>query len=130
VRLLQAVGLVGILVGWASACDNEVETAGLLTFGFETSSFVPCGHQDAWWVVGSDELVQRYAALQIPPGQSAYARLRGDRSDRGQYGHLGTYRAAPPDPRMQPTGRTGAQCLPGGTLRERVQERRIVRAPA
>jgi hypothetical protein len=91
-RLLQAVGFVALLVGWASGCDNEVETAGLLTFGFETSSLVPCGHQDAWWVVASDELMQRYAALQIPPGQSAYARLRGDRSDRGQYGHLGAYR--------------------------------------
>jgi hypothetical protein len=92
VRPLHPSGVAGLLLALVSGCDGEVETAGLLTFGFETSSFLPCGHQEAWWVRGREDLTQHYAALELPPGQSAYARLRGERSDRGHYGHLDIYR--------------------------------------
>ena len=91
-RPLRALGVAGLLLALMSGCDGEVETAGLLTFGFEASSFLPCGHQEAWWVMGREDLTQRYAALELPPGRSAYARLRGERSDRGHYGHLDAYR--------------------------------------
>jgi hypothetical protein len=73
----HVLGLAGLLLSLVSGCDNEVKTAGLLTFGLEVNSFRPCGHEEAWWVVAPDELMQRYAALEVPPGQSAYARLRG-----------------------------------------------------
>jgi hypothetical protein len=86
------LGLAGFLLSLVSGCDNEVETAGLLSLDFEANSFLPCGHEEAWWVLAPDELMQRYAALEIPPGQSAYATLRGERSDRGHYGHLDAYR--------------------------------------
>ena len=97
-RIPQILGLVGLLLAGVTGCDDdeEVETEGLLTFGFygqgSISSFLPCGHQEAWWVVAPEELTQRYAGLQIGPGESAYARLRGDRSDRGHYGNLDAYR--------------------------------------
>jgi hypothetical protein len=87
-RVLALAGLVGSL----SSCDSEVETEGFLLFAFEASSFLPCGDEEAWWVVATDELMRRYAALELPSGHSAYARLRGERSDRGHYGHLGAYR--------------------------------------
>jgi hypothetical protein len=93
-RLARAVCLTAFLFGSASGCngDTELESEGLLTFDFEVSSFLPCGSQEAWWVVATNELSQQYGALNVPPGQSAFARLRGVRSGRGNYGHLGSYR--------------------------------------
>ena len=88
----HALGLAGFLLSLVSGCDNEVETAGLLTLDLEANAFLPCGHEEAWWVLAPDELMQRYAALEVPPGQSVYARLRGERSERGRYGHLDSYR--------------------------------------
>jgi hypothetical protein len=35
-----------------------------------------------------------------------------------------------PNPRMQPTGRRGAELRVGGALLERSKERKLVRAPA
>jgi len=43
---------------------------------------------------------------------------------------LAVVATAPPNPRMQPTGRTGAELCAGGTLLERSKERRFVRARA
>jgi hypothetical protein len=90
-RLARTVCFTAFLLGSASGCDSEIESEGLLTFDFEASSFLPCGSQEAWWVVATDELSQQYGALNVPPGQSAFARLRGDRSGRGHYGHLDSY---------------------------------------
>jgi hypothetical protein len=93
-QLARAVCLSAMLFSPAIGCsgDTEIESEGLLSFDFEVSSFLPCGSQEAWWVVATNELSQQYGALNIPPGQSAFSRLRGQRSGRGHYGHLSFYR--------------------------------------
>src|SRR4051794_17214154 len=93
-RVARAVGLSALILGLSIGCNggSEVESEGLLSFGFEASSFLPCGSQEGWWVIPTPELTQQYAALNVLPGQSAFASLRGQRSDRGHYGHLDSYR--------------------------------------
>jgi hypothetical protein len=114
VRRSVLIALAGFLLASASACDSETEAVGLLTFAFETSAFLPCGHQEAWWVTPSEDLVRRYAALRIPDGQSAYARLKGERSDRGRYGHLDAYRYAFEVTEVITLRRAGAGCGASG----------------
>src|SRR4051795_5600622 len=93
-KLAHATRLSPLLFGSILGCngESEVESEGLLSFGFEASSFLPCGSQEGWWVIPTPELTQQYAALNISPGQSAFASLRGQRSGRGHYGHLDSYR--------------------------------------
>lgn len=67
---------------------------GVVSFGFEVSSFAPCGGDQQWWVTDGDALLElqtRYNDLVEFPYTKAYARLKGNRSRIGEYGHLGAY---------------------------------------
>jgi hypothetical protein len=68
---------------------------GRVTFGFEESGFRPCNTDEQWWIVGSDDTIiefqERWGELGLDWYQHAYAEIRGSRSDRGEYGHLGAY---------------------------------------
>jgi hypothetical protein len=63
---------------------------GLYSFGFEVSSFSPCGGDERWWAGGSG-LTERYLALGVPSYEEVFVRLRGTPSETGRYGHLGAY---------------------------------------
>ena len=66
-----------------------------VTFGFEEAALRPCGSDEQWWIVGSDnaiiELQDRWTALGLEWYQHGYAEVRGERSRTGEYGHLGLY---------------------------------------
>ena len=66
--------------------DNSYH--GHYTYGFEVSSFMPCGSSERWWVSAETR------GLRTQLGERAgtvYAEVRGEISKRGSYGHLGAY---------------------------------------
>lgn len=70
--------------------DDEV-IAGRLSFGFEVSAFKPCGVDEVWWVSGPETLFRQYNEIADTEYEEVYARLRGVKSKKGEYGHLGAY---------------------------------------
>ncbi len=86
------------------ACENE-ETLektyeGQFSFGFEQSNFYPCGSNEVWWVIDGEEyskLIEEVTALSIGDTsigdscQGAYVVLRGVKSEKGSYGHMGSF---------------------------------------
>ncbi len=68
-------------------------TSGLVSLGFEDSTFLPCESAEAWWLSSYDgvDLWQRYDEQASKPHERLFAVLRGDRSREGSYGHLGGY---------------------------------------
>lgn len=84
---LSGCSLLGDIFG-----DSEYE--GIVTLGFEVVSFAPCRGSEQWWMTGGDgfeELQSRYNGLTNLPYEPVYAVLKGERSGRGEYGHLGAY---------------------------------------
>ena len=97
-----SVAFIVLLAAAASGCDlvgdifsEEKVYRGRVAFGFEASDFSPCGSDALWWITGSDEtyteLYDSYRALGVDWYQHAYAEVRGSRSGKGEYGHLGIY---------------------------------------
>lgn len=75
---------------------NQDVFEGMYAYGFETSAFVPCGVKEAWWVTPTNgevgqELTRAYDATVTEQYRSVFARVRGNLSARGAYGHLGAY---------------------------------------
>ena len=80
----------------------QIEVAGRYEYGWEKSSFRPCGSRDHWWVVPQDSVVAQQLRVttkaaregrQSTPDQGLlFARFRGDTSGIGKYGHLARYR--------------------------------------
>ncbi|MBT8401086.1 MAG: hypothetical protein KJO98_11465 [Rhodothermia bacterium] len=68
-------------------------TAGIVSLGFEDSTFLPCQSSEAWWLSWYDgvELWRMYEEKASKPHEQVYAVLRGDRSRQGAYGHLDGY---------------------------------------
>lgn len=68
---------------------------GRVSFGFEEAGFRPCGSDEQWWIVGSDdninELQQKWNDLGLPWYEHGYAEVKGERTSKGEYGHLGAY---------------------------------------
>jgi hypothetical protein len=62
--------------------------------GFEASSFRACGRQDYWWLSGNLQPIFEVMPPAEPPtySRAAYARVRGQRSGPGRYGHAGGWR--------------------------------------
>lgn len=91
-RLLMLGLMALVLVGCAGGGDEEDGVyEGFLAFGFETSSFVPCGAEENWWVIPNQQTSDGYTAVSQQPYQAVFARLKGDVSEPGMYGHLGQY---------------------------------------
>ena len=65
-----------------------------MAFGFEESGFRPCDSKEQWWIAGGDavaDLQTRYNDLGVNWYEPVYAKLRGSKTQTGQYGHLGAY---------------------------------------
>jgi hypothetical protein len=68
---------------------------GIYIAGWEASSFRACSHSDYWWMSGEigpifDAVPRNPETLQT--ATAAYVHVRGRRSKRGSYGHLGAFR--------------------------------------
>ncbi len=94
---MKTLGIIVLIVILsASGCgifdsnDDEV-FAGRLSFGFEVSAFKPCGVEEIWWVSGSESLFRQYNEIADTEYEEVYARLRGVKSKKGAYGHMGAY---------------------------------------
>lgn len=70
--------------------DRSV-VSGRVSFGFEVASFQPCDSDEQWWITGSNELYEAWTALDLAWYESGFAIVRGRRSEKGEYGHLGAY---------------------------------------
>jgi hypothetical protein len=99
-EMMKRIGIwmtFGLLLFGLVACSGGAAEAdvyeGHFIFGFETSSFEPCGQEEAWWVVGESltELTQAYSDISPESYNPVFVRLRGEISKSGQYGHLGAY---------------------------------------
>ena len=95
-RLLVCLSaLLPLLAGCSLFGEEEGTFDGLVTFGFEVSGFSPCDREEGWSVTGpaAKELFGKYSEV-VASGTEyvpAYARVRGELSRRGEYGHLGAY---------------------------------------
>ena len=91
------VTVSALLGGCASRRVGEVaEYRGRYSFGFEESTFAPCGvpgSDGPWWVIPSnDALRQRDSLIAALPGSSRrafFVRWRGLITAKGPAGHLG-----------------------------------------
>ena len=59
--------------------------------GFEESSFRPCGSAERWWLEVSEKNYDQWSTAMAPHKGRTYIELRGTRTGKGQYGHLGLY---------------------------------------
>lgn len=70
------------------------EYEGSFTYGFEVIAFKPCNSDEVWWLNGEvaalKALRTQYEALNKRM-QPVHVKLRGLISERGFYGHLGSY---------------------------------------
>ena len=89
--LLMGCLMVLLLVGCGAEEVDDWVYDGFLAFGFETSSFVPCNSEENWWVIPNQQTSDGYTAVSQQPYQAVFARLKGDVSESGMYGHLGQY---------------------------------------
>lgn len=93
--LTPPAALGGLL--WLTACSTPSGTdgletvAGLYSQGFEVDALRPCGSDAAFWVTAGEELRRRYADVAQGQYDEVFVIVRGERSARGRYGHLGAY---------------------------------------
>lgn len=87
-RVLQATAAV-LGAGCAAPAATE-PFEGRYSWGFEESVFAPCGREERWWVVDDSELVARHREL-ADGYEPVFARVHGELSTRGSYGHGGQY---------------------------------------
>jgi hypothetical protein len=98
-RSVCALVLISSLAGCSLlGSDGDSGTfEGFVSWGFEVSAFSPCDREETWWVDGGEaeaELFERYfEIIEQASGEPAgvYARVRGEVTERGEYGHLGAY---------------------------------------
>jgi hypothetical protein len=86
--------LITVAAGCSSVDDpRDGSFGGVYISAFETSSFRPCGSADSWWLTdASGALFNQLPSANSPPFlRVAFVRVEGQRSGRGQYGHLGAY---------------------------------------
>ncbi len=91
--------VLALACGACSLLGEDAETGvfeGFYALGFEDSTFEPCARDERWWVAPVDEetareLNERYLEAYEQGGVRVFVRLRGVRSRKGSYGHLGSY---------------------------------------
>jgi len=89
VAALMGIPLLAILV--FNSCSEPELYQGLYIQGFEKTSFRMCGSDESWWVIPDNELANAYQSLGVAPYTEVYVELKGERSNKGSYGHLGAY---------------------------------------
>lgn len=87
--LALALGLAGC--AGVSTGPGETELRGHYSWGFEVSSFQPCGAEESWWVAADAGLGQRYLEITTRQYDRVYVELRGEVGPEGKFGHLGAY---------------------------------------
>ena len=79
----------------ASASPHPSETfTGHYTVQWEVMAFNPCDSEDAWWVADPGRLsaeVREVLGDSVEYG-TVYARVSGELSEPGRWGHMGRYR--------------------------------------
>jgi hypothetical protein len=73
---------------------REGTFSGTVLFGFEQSAFEPCDSDETWWIDGGTEagtLSEQYFQLQQQGPTPVFARVEGETTGRGTYGHVGAY---------------------------------------
>ena len=89
-----AVSLSGCSLFDGRPGGRSLVHVGQMSFGFEEAAFRPCNSDEQWWITGGDvvgEMQSRYNDLGVAWYEPVYAKLKGDRSRKGQFGHLGAY---------------------------------------
>ena len=96
--LLLTILSLPMLSGCSIATDilggSDDTWEGRVAFGFEVSSFSPCSSDAQWWMTGGGsytELNDKYRDLGQTDYMPVYAKLKGTRSSKGRFGHLGEY---------------------------------------
>jgi hypothetical protein len=78
----------------ATLGGDPKDYTGTFTYGFEVMAFKSCNSDELWWLNGDVdamiELRTRYAAL-TKKMEPVHVQLRGLISERGNYGHMGSY---------------------------------------
>ncbi len=96
-RSLIVLVTLALACGACSLFGEDTEPGvfeGFYTLGFEDSAFEPCARDERWWVAPVNEetaLNERYLAVYDQGRVRVFVRLRGERSRKGSYGHLGHY---------------------------------------
>ncbi len=98
-KLLIPVIACALFISSCSLFDGKIgggrdSYVGTVSFGFEVSSFRPCGGSEQWWFTGGEVLVDlqaMYNDLGVNWYEPVYAELRGEPGGRGEFGHLGAY---------------------------------------
>jgi hypothetical protein len=65
--------------------------AGAFAWGFEVSAFAPCGLDEEWWVGTPEAMLEAYRRTARHEYEYVFVRVRGMKSERGAWGHLGVY---------------------------------------
>jgi hypothetical protein len=105
--MFRSVFLAALLLGACRPATsapraNAERFTGYYTAAFERSTFQPCGTSEQWWVEFDtlsnldSHVFPRLARLDERPdsllGEAhVFARLKGDTSGTGKFGHLGQY---------------------------------------
>ncbi len=81
-----------------AACDRstgpvEGDFRGIYAWGWEASGFRGCLASEYWWMTGELGPISNalFPGEPRPMEGAAFVHVRGTRSARGQYGHLGSY---------------------------------------
>ena len=68
--------------------ERSGEFVGVVHQGFETSTIVPCGERDAWWVSG---VGLAFRDARMAGMHDVMMRVRATVTTEGRYGHVGAY---------------------------------------
>jgi hypothetical protein len=70
--------------------EGEVEEiAGHFTWGWELNDLSPCDIAETWWVEGPESFFVEYGRVASSGEITVFVRVRGEKSERGAWGHLG-----------------------------------------
>lgn len=83
---------------WSDVIEDTSVTTGIYISSFEASILYPCEEPgERWWMSTNAEFSERYRALTkedeepVCRGTHVLVRVEGDKTEFGQYGHLGAY---------------------------------------
>jgi len=89
------IGKVALIVLLSIAflgCRESSTYRGHYTYGFEVSSFTPCGTSARWWATGNTRSLHGVKPGRgRGPAETVYAEIRGIHRWPGLYGHLNRY---------------------------------------
>ena len=88
---VAALGLVAVAGALAPAGEPE-RYNGHYTVQWEEQSFTPCGSSEKWWMSDPGPLLARYRQIVKDRDYgTVYVTVRAEVTDRGMFGHLGTF---------------------------------------